>query len=78
MTGTQYEVEVGKKLVDATYLNTSVPATHTPNFTIDDDVSFMPLNHLPKITTPPAGYVVIGGGKTGIDACLWSLDAGEA
>lgn len=73
MTGQEYSVKVNKKLVDCTYLNTSVPSTHTPNFTIAEGVPFMPLNDLPKITTPPAGFVIIGGGKTGIDACLWLL-----
>jgi hypothetical protein len=34
----------------------------------------MPINDLPKVTNKPAGYVVIGGGKTGIDACLWLLE----
>ncbi len=34
----------------------------------------MPLNDLPKITQPPSGFVIIGGGKTGIDACLWLLE----
>lgn len=45
-----------------------------PRFTIAPEVQFMPLNNLPKVKTPPAGYVVIGGGKTGIDACLWLLE----
>ena len=74
ISGEQFEVTVRKKIVDCTYLNTSVPSTHTPNFTIAPEVQFMPLNDLPKIKTPPAGFVVIGGGKTGIDACLWLLE----
>ena len=74
LTGEQHEVKVNKKLVDATYLNTSVPSTHTPNFTIAEGVQFMALNNLVKIKTPPAGFVVIGGGKTGIDACLWLME----
>ena len=74
LTGEEYEVEVNKKTVDATYLKTSVPSTHTPNFSIADGVCFMPLNDLPKIAAPPAGFVIIGGGKTGIDACLWLLE----
>ena len=74
LTGESHQVKVNKKTVDATYLNTSVPSTHTPSFTIAADIQFMPLNDLPKVTTPPAGYVVIGGGKTGIDAILWLLD----
>ncbi|MCL4116057.1 UNVERIFIED_CONTAM: hypothetical protein GTU68_007459 [Idotea baltica] len=76
LTGESYAVQVRKKIVDATYLNTSVPSTHTPNFDIDPEVWFMPLNDLPKIKTIPDRYVVIGGGKTGIDACLWLLQYG--
>jgi len=34
----------------------------------------MPLNDLPRIKTPYQAYVVVGGGKTGIDACLWLLE----
>jgi len=64
------------KHVDATFLKTTVPSTHTPNFDIDDGVAFMPLNDLPKVAKPAAGYVVIGAGKTGIDACLWLLQNG--
>lgn len=75
LTGDEYRVTC-KKTVDATHLKTAVPATHTPNFGIADGVRFMPLNHLPTITEAPAGYVVIGGGKTGIDACLWLLENG--
>ena len=74
ITGEEYEVQVKKKLVDATYLKTTVPSTHTPNFTIEEGVQFMPLNDLPKVTTPPKRFVVIGGGKTGIDACIWLLE----
>ena len=74
LTGEDYEVKVNKKLVDATYLKTSVPATHTPNFSVAEGVHFMPINDLTKISAPSKGFVVIGGGKTGIDACLWLLE----
>jgi len=74
--GQEYEVKVAKKLVDAAFLTNSVPSTHTPNFTVEDGVTFMPLNDLPKVSETPDGYVVIGGGKTGIDACLWLLETG--
>jgi len=77
LTGETFKVNANKT-VDATWLKTSVPAEHKPNFTIDDGAQFMPLNDLPKITTPPAGFVIIGGGKTGIDACLWLLEHGVA
>ena len=73
LSGQSYNVKY-KKLVDATHLKTSVPATHTPSFKIDDGVNFMPLNDLTKIKKPPAGYVIVGAGKTGIDAVLWLLE----
>jgi len=76
LTGETFDVGVAKKTVDATFLKTSIPATHTPGFAVDPGVWFMPLNDLPQITEKPDGFVVIGGGKTGIDACLWLLENG--
>lgn len=74
--GDEYTVNVKKKIIDATFLKTKVPSTHTPNFSIDDGVRFIPLNDLPKVSDQPDRYVVVGGGKTGIDACLWLLQMG--
>ena len=74
ITGESYEVVVKSKLINATFHTATVPSAHTPNFTVDDRVNFMPLNDLPSITVPPEGFVVIGGGKTGIDACLWLIE----
>ncbi len=76
VSGKEFSVRATKKFIDCTHLNTEVPSTHTPNFHVDDDVQFMPLNDLPRVTQAPKGYVVIGAGKTGIDACLWLLDRG--
>ena len=73
-TGEKYQVKVHKKIVDCTYLKTSVPATHTPNFDIAEGSVFIPINELPETATDTAVYVIIGGGKTGIDACLWLLE----
>ncbi len=75
MTSQQrFQVKVNRKTVDGTYFKTSVPSTHTPNFQIHDGVEFVPLNKLPQITTPRDAYVVVGGGKTSIDAVLWMLE----
>ncbi|MEM7136008.1 MAG: NAD(P)/FAD-dependent oxidoreductase [Myxococcota bacterium] len=75
-SGKRTQVHVRKKIVDATFLKTSVPSTHTPNFEVAEGVQFIPLNDLPKMTNTPAGYVIVGGGKTAIDACLWLLEHG--
>ncbi len=73
LSGKSFKVE-REKTVDATWLKTSVPSTHTPNFKVDDEVNFIPLNDLTKIKQAPKSYVVIGAGKTGIDAVLWLLE----
>jgi len=75
LSGEEFEVTF-KKLVDCSYLKTTVPSTHEPNFEIAEGVNFIPLNDLPKITEPAHMFNVIGGGKTGIDALLWLLEMG--
>ena len=49
---------------------------HTPSFTIPADVPFVPINALPDRSEDSSTCTVIGGGKTGVDACLWLLDQG--
>jgi hypothetical protein len=73
LTGDTRQVHVRKRVVDTTYLNTAVPSTHPPRYAVDEQVSCVPINALARIDAPPARYVVIGAGKTGIDACLWLL-----
>ncbi len=76
LTGKTYDVKVKRKLVNAIHMQTKVPSTHVPNFTVSPGVHFMPINNLPQIEVPPVGVVVIGGGKTGVDAILWLLENG--
>jgi hypothetical protein len=76
MTSGKERRVTAKTFVDATFLKTTVPSTHTPNFDVEDGVQFMPLNDLPRVESAPAGYVIVGAGKTGIDACLWLLENG--
>ena len=70
----EYQVTVNKKTVDATYYKTSVPSTHKPKFSVAPEVTFAPLNALPNVKESYAGYVVVGGGKTAIDAVIWLLE----
>lgn len=73
VTGVQHCATARRKVVDATFLKTKVPSTHTPNFSIAPGAKFMPLNDLPRVAQAPEKYVIVGGGKTAIDACLWLL-----
>ncbi len=77
-SGDRYEVEVRRKLVDATYLEPSVPASRAPPFDIEPGVRCAAVNELARLAEPADGYVIIGAGKTSIDACLWLLRTGVA
>ena len=74
LTGETTTVRVRQKVVDATYLETSVPATHTPTFTIGEGVQLIPVGELVHVTEPPSGFTVLGAGKTAMDACSFLLD----
>jgi hypothetical protein len=74
LTGEITEVRVRQKLVDATYLETPVPSLHSPSFTVDPDVRFMPVNDLVSLSKPGSRFTVIGAGKTAMDACTWLLE----
>jgi hypothetical protein len=76
LTGSVREIQVRRKIVDARYLESSIPATHTPGFAVEQRVSLVPVNDLVKCDHPADGFVVIGAGKTGMDACSWLLDNG--
>ena len=43
LTGETTTVRVRRKLVDATYLETAMPSTHTPPFEVDPDARFIPV-----------------------------------
>jgi hypothetical protein len=73
-TGEVVEVRPRRKVVDARYLEASVPATHTPSFTVSEDAAFASVNDLPVLAGDYGRFTVIGGGKTAFDACLWLLD----
>jgi hypothetical protein len=72
-TGEVHEVDARRRVVDARYLEASVPATHTPSFEVADDASFVPVHRLGE-AGPAASYTVMGSGKTGVDAVLWLLE----
>ncbi len=63
-------------IVDATYMNVSVPSQRPPAYDVAEGARCAPLNDLPANTSPRDGFVVIGAGKTGADACLWLLANG--
>jgi NAD(P)-binding Rossmann-like domain len=75
VTGKVHQVRA-RTLVDATYMNVSVPSQRPPAYDVADGAFCAPLNALPSTQSPHDGFVVIGAGKTGADACLWLLANG--
>lgn len=73
VTGEVREITVNTKTVDATYMNVTVPSMTPPKFEVDQQVNFIPVNDLPISAKAGLRYVIVGAGKTGMDACLWLL-----
>ncbi len=70
------DVAVRNHVVDATYMASRVPATDPPPFDVADGVRCIPVGELATVDHPGAGYVIVGGGKTALDAIGWLLDRG--
>jgi ribulose 1,5-bisphosphate synthetase/thiazole synthase len=76
LNGDVTEVTVRRRVVDATYMTTPVPAREPAPFAVADGVRCVPVGELTTVADPPAGYVIVGGGKTALDAICWLLDRG--
>ncbi len=83
LSGERTRVSVRRKTVDATAMSPEVPSTHTPQFQVGEGVRLVPPNALPGLwqgvqagLPRPRQYVVLGAGKTAMDACIWLLQSG--
>jgi hypothetical protein len=75
-TGEVHDVAVRRRLVDARYLEASIPATHAAPFDVAAGARVIPVNDLPAAAGSTSRYAVLGSGKTAADACIWLLDNG--
>jgi hypothetical protein len=84
LSGAPTQVSVRKKTVDASWFSPTVPATHTPKFTLAEGVRLVPPNALPQLwlqrrgASTPQQFCVLGAGKTAMDAVVWLLRNGAA
>jgi hypothetical protein len=76
LTSRTWSARVRRKVVDTTYIEGEVPATSAPPFSVGDGVRCMPAGALTRIEEPVDRYVIIGAGKTALDACLFLLERG--
>jgi hypothetical protein len=76
LSGATFDVKVRRKLVDANYLSPSIPALTPAPFGVGDGVSAIPVHRLVDVVEKPDRYVIVGAGKTALDACVWLLRNG--
>ena len=84
LSGERTRVHVRRKIVDATYFSPAIPSTHTPRFEVAPGARLVPPNALPRLWDDqrtgglPRRFVVLGAGKTAMDAALWLIQAGAS
>ena len=76
VSGRTTDVVVRRRVVDATYMNVTVPSMTTPRYAVAAGVRVIPPNDLVSLAARPEHVTVVGSGKTGIDAVLWLLQHG--
>jgi hypothetical protein len=76
VSGETTTIDVRRRVVDATYLSPTVPATTPPPFGVADDAHVVAVNELARLDAAPAHYVIVGSGKTATDGIVWLLTNG--
>ena len=78
VSGETVQVDVRRRVVDATYVAPTIPATTPPPFGIGDDVRIVAVNELARLAAAPDRYVIVGSGKTATDGIVWLVANGVA
>jgi hypothetical protein len=76
VSGETVRIDVRRRVVDATYVAPTIPATTPPPFAVADDVTVVPVNELARLTAVPDTFVITGSGKTATDGIVWLLTNG--
>ncbi|MGE3076500.1 MAG: NAD(P)-binding protein [Dehalococcoidia bacterium] len=76
VSGETTQVNVRRRVVDATYLAPTIPATTPPPFAVAESARVIPVNELPALPEAAGNYVIVGSGKTATDAIVWLLRNG--
>ena len=76
LSGATREVTVHGRVVDSTFLRTSVPSRHTRGYRVETGVTCIAPNALPTTAADFDHYCILGAGKTAMDTCVWLLESG--
>ena len=66
------EIEVTARRVVTSHVEIIVPSMRPPSYAVEA-VDCVPPNELPRIREARDRYVIVGAGKTAMDACVWLL-----
>src|SRR4051794_20538191 len=69
-------IEVTARRVVTSHVEIIVPSMRRPSYAVAPDVECVPPNDLPRIRDSRDRYVIVGAGKTAMDACVWLLRHG--
>ena len=78
VSGETTAVTVRRRVVDATYLSPTIPATTPPPFGVADGARVIAVNELATLADSPRTFVIVGAGKTATDGIVWLLGNGVA
>lgn len=73
LSGNEWQMHIRRKLVDTAYLEGTIPANTPPPFAVEEGARCVPVGHLARLDEAPDRYVIVGAGKTAMDACIWLL-----
>jgi hypothetical protein len=76
VSGERVGVDVRRRVVDATYLSPTIPATTVPPFGVAGGARVVAVNELASLAEVPKRFVIVGSGKTATDAVVWLLTRG--
>jgi len=72
------DINVNARRLVITHVEIIVPSMVRPSYAVDDGIECVPPNDLPRIREVRDRYVIVGAGKTAMDACVWLLRHGIA
>ncbi|MEM7141873.1 MAG: NAD(P)-binding protein [Actinomycetota bacterium] len=76
VTGEQTRILTRRRLVDAAYVESEIPATRPPAYAVDEGVRLVTPNQLARLDAPASAFVLVGAGKTAMDTGYWLLEQG--
>ncbi|MBO0680281.1 NAD(P)-binding protein [Mycolicibacterium sp. S2-37] len=72
------EISVRARRIVTSHVEIVVPSMRRPSYAVAPGVDCVPPNDLPRLRQGRDRYVIVGAGKTAMDACLWLLRHGVA